>query len=123
MINRPHCIELQRKERATDGVTERLKNNRRKDEADERKCQKDINQKDRRLKFANDKNQKLSKDNKKLSAANDRLKKSILTCNENILIVIDENQEFSFQLQLLFNEADNNAVRIGTARDHRNRKV
>ena len=112
MINRSHDIELKRKEWAIDRVTERLKNNRRKAEADKIKYQKDINQNDRRLEFENDKKQKLSKENKELSAANARLKKSIVRRNENVRIVIDENQELPFQLKSLFNEADNKPLAL-----------
>ena len=42
---------------------------------------------------------------------------------KNVRIVIDANQELSFQFQILLNEADDNIIIIGTARDHKIRKV
>ena len=123
IVNRSHQTDLKRKDRAIARVTENIKNTRRKAGSNTRNLQSEIKDEDRKLQRANKKKEKLCVENKKLSAANSRLKKSLGMRNETIRIILDQKKELSFQLQLLFTEIEDNTVSIGIEKDHRNRKV
>ena len=104
-------------------LLKKIKDTKRRAESETRNLKSDIKDNALKLQRAKKKKDKLSLDNKKLAAANNRLKKSAQNRNGTIKIMLDEKEELSFELQLLCTEIEHDAFSIGTERDHKNRKV
>ena len=122
-INNSNENQIKQKERAIGRVNDRIKIAKKHAIKFKRTLQKVIATNDKKLEKVMKKKQKLCTENKRLTSANVRLKKSIANRNEKIYILIDEKEELVCELNILYSENEVNEVNIETMRDHKNCKV